>query len=129
MLPGVVLAKYQQASISIRRKQMISNQNSGASFFAGLVVGGLVGASLALLLTPQSGEETRGQIRDKGVELKDGAVESLAEVGHRAQAQVTDWQETIETGKHNATEAISHSIDNITQAVTNRKDKVVEAVG
>ena len=107
----------------------MSSQNNGASFFAGLVIGGLVGASLALLLTPQSGAETRGQIRDKGVELKEGAVEGLTEVGHRAQTQVTAWQETLETGKHNATEAISHSIDNITQAVTNRKDKVVEAVG
>jgi gas vesicle protein len=107
----------------------MSSQNSNTLFFAGLVIGGLVGAGLALLLAPQSGAETRGQIRDKGVELKDGAVEGLAEVGHRAQAQVTDWQETIETGKHSATEAVSHSIDNITQAVTNRKDKVVEAVG
>ena len=106
----------------------MSNQNSGALFFAGLVTGGLVGASLALLLAPQSGAETRGQIKDKGVELKDGAVEGLTEVGHRAQAQVTAWQETLETGKHSATEAISQSIDNITQAVTNSKDKVVEAV-
>ena len=107
----------------------MSNQNSGLLFFVGLVLGGLVGASLALLLAPQSGAETRGQIKDKGVELKDGAVEGLTEVGHRAQAQVTDWQETLETGKHNATETISHSIDNITQAVTNNKDKAVEAVG
>ena len=106
----------------------MSNQNSGALFFAGLVTGGLVGASLALLLAPQSGAETRGQIKDKGVELKDGAVEGLAEAGQRAQAQVAAWQETLETGKHSATEAISQSIDNITQAVTNSKDKVVEAV-
>ena len=103
----------------------MSNQNSGLLFFVGLVLGGLVGASLALLLAPQSGVKTRGQIKDKSVELKDGAVEGLTEVGHRAQAQVTDWQETLETGKHNATETIS----NITQAVTNSKDKTVEAMG
>jgi gas vesicle protein len=107
----------------------MSNQNSGLLFLAGLVTGGLAGAGVALLLAPQSGAETRGQIRDKSIELKDGAVEGLTEAGHRAQAQVAAWQETFETGKHNATEAISHSIDNITQAVTNSKDRVVEAVG
>ena len=66
----------------------MSSQNRGALFFVGLITGGLVGAGVALLLTPQSGEETRSQIRDKSVELKDGAVEGLTEAGHRAQAQV-----------------------------------------
>ena len=73
----------------------MSSQNSGLLFLAGLVTGGVVGASLALLLAPQSGEATRSQIRDKGYELRDkgyelrdGAVEGLTEAGHRAQAQV-----------------------------------------
>jgi gas vesicle protein len=114
----------------------MSNQNSGALFFAGLVMGGVVGASLALLLAPQSGEETRGQIRDKGYELRDRgyelrdeAVEGLTEAGHRAQAQVATWQDAFEKGKHSAAAAMSHKVDTITQAVTNSKDKAVEAVG
>jgi gas vesicle protein len=107
----------------------MSNQNSSLLFLAGLVTGSVVGASLALLLAPQSGEETRGQIRDKGYELRDGAVEGLTEAGHRAQAQVATWQDAFEKGKHSATQAISHKVDDITQAVTNSKDKAVEAVG
>ena len=114
----------------------MSNQNSGALFLAGLVTGGLVGASLALLLAPQSGEETRNQIRDKGYELRDKgyelrdeAVEGLTAVGHRAQAQVATWQEALEKGKHDAAVAMGHKVDTLTQSVTNRKDKVVEAVG
>ena len=114
----------------------MSNQNSGLPFFAGLVTGGVFGASLALLLAPQSGEDTRGQIRDKGFELRDkgfelrdGAVEGLTEAGHRAQAQVATWQEALEKGKHNAAAAMGRRVDTITQAVTNSKDKVVEAVG
>ncbi|HXV99950.1 MAG TPA: YtxH domain-containing protein, partial [Anaerolineae bacterium] len=71
----------------------MSSQNSSVLFFAGLVVGGLVGAGLALLLAPQSGEETRGQIRATSFGLKDGAVEGLAEAGQRAQAQADTWQE------------------------------------
>ena len=107
----------------------MSSQNSGTLFFAGLVIGGLVGASLALLLAPQSGEETRGQIKDKSVELKDGTIESLTEAGQRVQAQVATSQEVLEKGKRSAAEAISHSIDNITQAITQNKGRVVEAVG
>lgn len=104
----------------------MSSQNSETLFFTGLVIGGLVGAGLALLLVPQSGEETRGQIRDKSLELKDGAMEGLAEAGHRAQAQAAAWQQK---GKHNATEAISRSKNGIIQAVNQSKDRIVEAVG
>ena len=103
----------------------MSSQNRGALFFAGLVMGGLVGAGLALLLAPQSGEEIRSQIRDKSFELKDGAVEGLAEVGHRAQEQVAVWQEKGQE----VTEAISRSKDSINQAVSQSKDRVGEAVG
>lgn len=35
-------------------------------FLIGIVVGGLVGSTIALLLTPEPGEELRTQIRDRG---------------------------------------------------------------
>ena len=40
---------------------------------AGMLIGGLVGAVTMLLLAPQSGEETRGQLQEKGVEMLDQA--------------------------------------------------------
>ena len=103
----------------------MSSQNSGALFFAGLVMGGVVGAGLALLLAPQSGKETRSQIKDKSFELKDGAVEGLAEAGQRAQAQADAWQEKGQE----VTGAISRSKDSIIQAVSQGKDRVAEAAG
>jgi gas vesicle protein len=103
----------------------MSNQNSILLFLVGLVTGSLVGASLALLLAPQSGAETRGQIKDKSVELRDGTVEGFTEAGHRAQAQVAAWQEKGQE----VSGAIGRSKDNIVQAVTNSKDKATEAVG
>jgi gas vesicle protein len=45
------------------------NGNFG-SFFAGVVLGGLIGAGVALLYAPQSGEETRILIKDKSIEIK-----------------------------------------------------------
>ncbi len=39
-------------------------------FMIGVVVGGLVGATIALLLAPDSGEELRGQLRERGVAMQ-----------------------------------------------------------
>ena len=47
------------------------------SFLAGLVVGGLAGAGAMLLLAPQSGERTRAEIQQKGMELRDQTVETV----------------------------------------------------
>src|SRR5690606_10098143 len=103
----------------------MSSHNSGGSFFTGLITGGLLGAGLALLLAPQSGEETRGQIRDKSFALKDEAMEGLTETGHRVQAQAETWQEK----GHEVSEAISQSKDSIVRAVSQGKDRVVQAAG
>ena len=51
----------------------MSDNNEFGAFFSGFLIGGLVGAAVALLLAPQSGEETREQIRDKSIELRDQA--------------------------------------------------------
>ena len=60
------------------------------TFFAGFLIGGLVGAAVALLLAPQSGEETRAIIRDKSIELKDKASESAIEMQRRAEKTIGD---------------------------------------
>ena len=60
----------------------------GGGFIIGLALGALVGAAAALLLAPESGEELRKDIGEKGDELKSKAqqqVDALAGAGpHRA---------------------------------------------
>ena len=73
----------------------MSDRSGGAEFFAGLVIGGLVGATLALLLAPQSGEETRAQIRDKSVEYKDRAGESYMQARQVVETQLAGLQEQM----------------------------------
>lgn len=48
---------------------MNENNSDFGAFLAGFVIGGLVGAATALILAPQSGEQTRGQISNKSTEL------------------------------------------------------------
>lgn len=44
---------------------------------AGILIGGLAGAVTMLLLAPQSGRDTRRQIREKSIELRDRTSEML----------------------------------------------------
>lgn len=74
----------------------MADDNGGSEFFAGLMIGGLVGAAIALVMAPQSGEETRAQIRDKSVELKDRANETLAEAREKAEAITADARRRAE---------------------------------
>jgi gas vesicle protein len=68
---------------------MADNDSDLGAFFAGFVIGGLVGAAAALVLAPQSGEETRAQIRQKGIELRDQTVETAEEARKRLDEAAT----------------------------------------
>lgn len=57
---------------------------STGAFFAGLVLGGLLGAGTMLLLAPQSGKDTRGQIQEEGFELLDQVTETVEDVTKQA---------------------------------------------
>jgi len=46
-------------------------RNNVGGVLAGVLIGGLVGAVTMLLVAPQSGEATRMQIQEKGIELRD----------------------------------------------------------
>ena len=66
------------------------NETDAGMFVMGFLLGGLAGAVTALLLAPQSGEETRAQIRQKGGELQGKAEEVLSEARARAEAVAAD---------------------------------------
>lgn len=51
----------------------MADQGGTDPFMLGLLAGALVGAVVAGLLAPRSGEETRALVRERGLELKDRA--------------------------------------------------------
>ena len=68
---------------------MAEHDEFGA-FLIGFVVGGLTGAIAALLLAPQSGEETRLIIKEKAIELQDKASTGLEEAYNQAEAAAAE---------------------------------------
>ena len=69
-----------------------NNGSNLLSFMAGFLFGGLVGAVAALIMAPQSGEETRVIIRDKSIELKDMATSTATEISKASQEKATELQ-------------------------------------
>lgn len=57
-----------------------------------ITVGAIVGAAVALLLAPRTGEETRELLREKGTDLARRAQERGSELARRAQETVGDAQ-------------------------------------
>jgi gas vesicle protein len=55
----------------INDNQVPRYHNNTLDVLAGMLIGSLAGALTMLLLAPQSGEETRLQIREKAIELRD----------------------------------------------------------
>lgn len=48
-----------------------NSESSFGAFLAGFIIGGLVGAAVALVLAPQSGEDTRTQLAERSAEWRD----------------------------------------------------------
>ena len=77
----------------------MSDRDSGAeigAFFAGVLIGGLVGAATALLLAPQTGEETRKVIGKTSEEWRDRAQDVLEDAREGADATIADSRRRAE---------------------------------
>jgi len=59
-------------------------------FLIGIVVGGLVGSTIALLLAPESGEQIRAELRSRGQSF-------FNEVQHAADERKIELRQRLET--------------------------------
>ena len=71
---------------------MSDNSNDTGAFLAGFVIGGLVGAAVALIMAPQSGEETRARIASNSANMRQVGAERFQEVRSRADDYTQDYR-------------------------------------
>ncbi len=64
--------------------------NRGSGFFLGLVLGAVVGATLAILFAPQEGEKTRNLLLEQGDDLRRRTEDTLDQVSGQVRGRVTD---------------------------------------
>ena len=75
---------------------MHESEHGGArTFAAGLVIGALIGAGVALLFAPQSGEDTRRLIRRKAKRLATDARDRFEDVKDRVRAARSRAEEAL----------------------------------
>jgi len=80
---------------------------------AGILIGGLAGAVTMLLLAPQSGRDTRRQIREKSIELRDRTSEMMEDT----MAQVRTNTNKLTMGvKDYSKEMAVEQLDNVSEA-------------
>jgi gas vesicle protein len=102
--------------------------NHGKGLFAGVVIGGLVGAITGLLLAPQSGKETRDQIEGKVTEVRDRAGETLdhtvAQVRTRAGQLKSDLGSKARELKSQSEDVLVDQLDRLAAAAEARKKDI-----
>jgi len=69
---------------------MKDNGYSSGSVLLSFLLGGVVGAGLALLFAPQSGRETRQKIKDLTDDVKEKSAEYVNQVKEKAASMVED---------------------------------------
>ena len=82
----------------------MSDHNAGDSLSA-FLLGALVGAGVALLLAPQTGEETRKQLAEKSRRLADEAGNRMHGVKEELKSHSGDLSKAISAGKEAFREA------------------------
>jgi gas vesicle protein len=102
---------------------MSNKSGEFGAFVAGFMIGGLVGAATALLMAPQSGEETRAIISEKSIELKDMAATTAEDAIARAEAAAAEARAYADDLRVKAEEAIA----NIQQAQEEAVDEIEDA--
>jgi gas vesicle protein len=100
----------------------MSDEGRGAEFLAGVIIGGLIGAAVGLLLAPQPGEETREQLRDKGIELK----ERVAGLSEEALKKAEQLQEEGRSALESQTGRVKVAIEEGKKAATRKKKELLE---
>ena len=97
-----------------------SSTNNILNLLIGMVVGGLAGALTMLLLAPQSGESTRAQIQEKGIELRNRTTEIVEDV--MAQVRMDRDKLTTEGRKkakelmHQGQDLVAEQLDRVSDA-------------
>ena len=91
----------------------------------GMLIGGLAGAVTMLLLAPQSGKETRNQIQQKSVELRDRTSEivedTMAQIRSSVDKISLEGREKIKELKQHGQELAVEQLDNVSEAAQAEK--------
>lgn len=94
--------------------------NNTAGVLIGMLIGGLAGAAAALLMAPQSGKDTRRQIQEKSIELRDRTTELVEDTV----AQVRTANNLTVGLKDRSQEIAVKQLENVSKAAQSGKKAI-----
>lgn len=106
----------------------MSDHDDFGAFFVGFIVGGVSGTIAALLLAPQSGEETRTIIKDKAIELRDQASTTVEETIEKAEKAANEAIKRAEALLADAKKRANEIAEKGQVVLEESKDKVSKAI-
>lgn len=98
----------------------MGNKDTG-TFLVGFLLGGIAGAATVIFLAPQSGEETREQIRKRGIEMQKRAEKTLADAQSMIEEVVTDIQDRTQTLQTQSRVVLEEGQQQLSQAIKETK--------
>jgi len=87
---------------------MFERDNNWMPVVLAFVIGGLIGAAVAMLMAPQSGPEMRSMIMDKSAEIKDKAVNTVSDTKDKVESITNRGQKAVEEQVKAAKKSISY---------------------
>lgn len=103
-----------------------------ANFLTGLLFGSLAGAVTMLFFAPQSGKETRQQIQQKALDLRDQATttmeNTLSQVRVRADQLKTDLEDKAKSLKQQGQDVLVDQLERVSEVAKNSK-KLIQGNG
>jgi gas vesicle protein len=116
-------------AISMKGETMSNNQGSlpyVGAFVLGSVVGALAGTLAGLLLAPKSGVETQAEIKQRMVEFRDQADETLTKGRESLETSFTNTRGRIlDTARSKIAEGMDNTASSISQHAKNiRPDSI-----
>ncbi len=74
----------------MQNREIIIKRGSFGSLLSGFIIGGLIGAGVALLSAPQSGAETRAMLGDEASQMRDTAMQAASDTRDRAGKMISN---------------------------------------
>jgi len=94
--------------------------------FVSILAGGLAGAVIMLLLAPRSGKDTRKQIQEKGIELRDQTnkivEDTLERVGSNVNKLMFEGRQKFNELKQRDSELATEQLDHGSKAANAQKE-------
>jgi gas vesicle protein len=99
-------------------------ERSNSQVLGATLLGGMVGAGLALLFAPRSGKETRNLIQDNAMKVKDSASDKMHSAKsrmHRGVEDARDLKERLAEAAHTTGKKGMSELDEIKANAASRK--------